>query len=266
LQMKISLVILSTLLFSLPPLAQGEEPVVFGVMDIDFPPYQYIVNGTQAGPDADIISEVFRRLDEYNLTYKLRPVKRVALEIKNGNIDITAVFKTPEREKFALFTHTPIHWSIYKIAVMKGNEFAFNRIEDLYGKRLGMMMGNKISLEFDRAVESGKIDLLRVPSFTKTLLLLKNQRVKAIVGSATITHHLASKLGMADWLVMLPHPIRPPKAFRFMISKNSTLVDPQHLRNRLEDTLAQMLKDGTFDKIYANHGLTFERNARSEQP
>ncbi|MEH6345393.1 MAG: transporter substrate-binding domain-containing protein, partial [Bermanella sp.] len=82
----------------------AEQTVVFGVMDIEFPPFQYIVDGKPIGPDADIIREAFARLPDYKLAYKIRPVKRVAKEIENGSLDITAVFKTPPREKFALFT------------------------------------------------------------------------------------------------------------------------------------------------------------------
>ena len=238
----------------------AEQTLVFGVMNIEFPPYQYIVDGKQSGPDADIIREVFDRLPGYKLAYKVRPVKRVAKEIENGSLDLTAVFKTPQREKFALFTKTPIHWSTYKLATLKGNEFDFHKIEDLYGMRIGMMLGNKVSAEFDRAVEDGRLKANRVPSFEKTLQLLEKLRVRAVVGNVTIIQYYANKLGFADKITILPQPIRAPKAFRFMISKNSGIKDPAALQQKLEAILSGMLKQGVFDEIYAKHGLLFERH------
>ena len=245
----------------LAPRVHAEQTLVFGVMDIEFPPYQYIVDGKQSGPDADIIREVFDRLPDYKLTYKVRPVKRVAKEIKNGTLDITAIFKTPQREKFALFTQTPIHWSTYKLATLKGNEFAFSQVKDLYGMRIGMMLGNKISVEFDKAVEDGNLNVSRVSSFEKTLKLLEKLRVRAVVGNVTITQYYANKLGITDKITILPTPIRAPKAFRLTISKNSGIKDPVGLQQKLEAALSSMLDEGVFDDVYARHGLLFERHA-----
>ena len=239
----------------------AEQTLVFGVMDIEFPPFQYIIDGKPIGPDADIISEAFDRLPGYKLSYKIRPVKRVAKEMENGSLDITAVFKTAQREKFALFTKTPLHWSVYKLATLKENEFDFNKIEDLYGMRIGMMLGNKVSAIFDKAVEDKKLKANRVSSFEKTLQLLNKRRVRAIVGNVTIIQYYAKKLGITDKITILPRPIRAPKAFRPMISKNSGIKDPADLQQKLEAVLSSMVKEGVFDDVYARHGLLFEYHA-----
>ncbi len=242
------------------PYTLAQQVVVLGVMDIDFPPYQYIINKEQVGPEADVIRKAFSLMPEYKLGYKLLPVKRAIAELEWGSIDITTGFKTPEREKFAYFLNTALHWSGYKIAVLKGNEFVFDSIEDLYERDIAMMSGNKVSQEFDTAVRDGKIDIHYVDTFEDTVKMLTSNRVGSIVGNFTITQFYANKSGFSGKVTALPHPVSPPKAFRLMISKNSKLAEKEKLRQRLENVLTDMLKDGSFDSIYRKHGLIFDHS------
>jgi len=49
----------------------------------------------------------------------------------------------------------------YSVFVKKGREFDFNRIEDLYGKTVGIQRGWFVSDEFDKAVSEEKSLLMR---------------------------------------------------------------------------------------------------------
>jgi len=250
--------LLFTLILFRPSYADTRQIVTFGILDVEFLPYQYFIDGVHSGPNADIIQEVFKRLnDKYKVNFKTLPVKRAVHELKYEGIDITAMFKTEERDNYAIFTKNPIHWSTYKIAVTKGNEFHYTKIEDLFEKTFGMMRGNTVSREFDQAIKDGSITILRVKTFEDTLKLLEKRRVDAIVGNVTIMDYYSKKLELSNKITYLDHALSPPKPFRFMISKQSKTFNPKLLKEDLDFTLSQMLKDGTTDMIYKKYNLIY---------
>lgn len=252
------LLLLVPMFFSVS-IADTRKTIRYGILDVEFLPYQYFENGLHRGPDADIVKEVFKRLaHQYHVTYEALPVKRAEHQLKYGDVDMTAMFKTPAREVYSIFTHAALHWSTYKIAVLKEKEFPFKKIADLEGKKFGIMRGNSISLEFDRAVKHGSIKVQQAKTSEGTLLLLQRGRVDAIVGNIDIIKNYAEKLNISNQISFLQHPLSPEKPFRFMISKNSKSLNPALLKNRLDDVLAEMQRDGTFDRIYKKHNLRYE--------
>ena len=78
--------------------------------DDDYPPFTYYDKNTQVrGIDIELFKEVANRLDtEINIT--LVPFKRLfKITRKGDSVGSFALFKTPERESFSLFTN-PIHY------------------------------------------------------------------------------------------------------------------------------------------------------------
>ena len=88
--------------------------------------------------------------------------------------------------------------------------------------------------------------------------MLVSGRVRAIVGNVIVTKYYAGKYNVSDEITFLPHPVRRPRAFSILISKNSKLPDIQKVYEHFETILSGMLMDGTFDEIYLQYGLTFK--------
>lgn len=246
--------------------AVSSEPqkVNFGVLDLNFPPYQTLVDGKPVGPDIDVVREAFNRMSNYQLVEQMMPLKRVLHEIDTGRIDIATLYKSPSRLNVFLFPDTPIRWSIYRLAVLNDQGFEFQRTTDLHGRTIGKLERNVISEAFDQAGREKHFDLLELKSFDTMLNMLSHQRLEAIVGHEQVIGYVASTMGLGDKITFLPKPVRPAKEFHIVISPRSDVTSKEDLRQALSAALGGMLQDGTFDKIYNRYGLKFARNAKPE--
>ncbi len=236
------------------------EKVVFGAVELDFPPFQTLVNGQPKGPDFDVVLEAFKRMPDYELDVQIVPFKRVQHEIFTGRIDVSTLYKTPARTGKLLYPDTPIRWSIYKIAVPVGKGFKFESIEDLKGRRLGKLEKVPVSQAFDVAAENNRIELYELKSFKAMLEMLNLERLEAVVGHAQVIDYVAMTMDLQGRIEFLEKPVRKAKEFHIAISPETAVSDPEKLRKALSVSLKSMLDDGTFDAIYESYGLVFERN------
>ncbi len=250
-----SLIICGTLL---SPFVVAKQIVLFGVFNTDFPPFHYVVDQQHRGLDADLIREAFSRLPEYEVQYKFLPVRRAILELEWGSLDMTTGFSSRMREKTAYIVKTPLHWSFNKVAVLKGMEFNFEGLEDLRGIDVAILNGSRLGQEFDQAVSKGKIQAHYVDSFEDTVKMLTSGRMPGIIGNYPIIDYYASKMGFSDAITYLPRLVVPPIRYSLLISRKSKLPGLKILHVKLEKALNDMLIDGTYDRIYRRHGLSFE--------
>lgn len=89
------------------------------VGDEDYSPFTYHDKNSQvSGIDIQLFQELANRLNiQLNIT--LVPWKRLLKMTKKSDIVASfALFKTPERESFSLFTH-PIHCSTFRLFTTK---------------------------------------------------------------------------------------------------------------------------------------------------
>lgn len=234
------------------------EKVVFGVMRLAFPPFQVLQSGQPAGPDLDTVIEAFRRMPDYELDIQVMPFKRARHEIYTGRIDVTTMYKTPDRIDKLLFPDTPIRWSIYKIAVPAGKRFEFNGIDDLAGRRFGKLEKVPVSQAFDVAAEEKKFELYELKSFKNMLEMLNLERLEAVVGHVQVIDYVAMTMDLRGRIEFLDEPVRPAKELHLAVSPQSKVSNPEALRKALSLSFKSMLDDGTYDAIYRAYGLTYE--------
>lgn len=255
--MKIMLLV-TTLLTSFILSSQYAESKVLKIMVDDFfPPFSFKdQENSIKGIDIDMLNEVSKRL---NLTFKisLTPWKRLLMMTKRGYCDgAMALFKTAEREKYAIFTH-PIHYSTYKIFVRKDYIFSFTKVEDLFGKRIGLEAGFSISDDFDAAAKNKKIIIESIFDPMDFFRRLTRPSIDAFVGNdAVIKHYLKTvpKLeNMRNTIVDLPKPIKESRGAFFVLSKKSPLKNKEQLNKQITTTLKQLFDEGYYKKIYEKY-------------
>lgn len=250
----------SWMLLSASAAVSASEKVIFGAVELEFPPFQTLVNGQPTGPDFDVVNEAFRRMPDYELDVQIIPFKRVQHEIFTGRIDVSTLYKTPGRIGKLLYPDTPIRWSIYKIAVPAGKGFKFDHISDLKGRRLGKLEKVPVSQAFDTAAQQHEFELYELKSFKVMLDMLNFERLEAVVGHAQVIDYVALTMDLQGRIEFLDNPVREAKEFHIAVSPRTRVSDPEKLRKALSVSLKSMLDDGTFDAIYESYGLVFERN------
>lgn len=219
----------------------------------DFPPFSFKKNGKVTGIDIDVMNEISKRVN-FPVEIKLIPWKKLLKETENGKcVGSFALFQTAEREKWAHFTEVPVHFSTYSIFVKKGKEFAFNKISDLYGKKLAMTRGFNISDEFDKAIKDGKIKVHEVNSQAQFYALTEKGRVDGFIGNKLVTFWKLKEKGNTSF-TKLPKDVKSGRgAFLVISKKGSAVKDKKALIGKMNSAYKAMVSEGLIKKIENNY-------------
>lgn len=239
---------LLSILITIAPLASSQETLVLGITD-EFKPYSWLENGEMKGIDTDITLELCKRA---NITCQIQfmPWKRVQNLVEIGELDgAIAAFKTPEREEYAVFLDLPVHYTRQSIFVRQNARFNFQGIADLYGKRVGINRGFKVSSEFDSAAAERAFFLDESDTIEVALLKLSSGRIDAVVASQLQTQIAISQLNLEGDITELDKPITSPRPSYIMLSKRSAVTQNDMLINKLNSSLQLMYDDDTVGGI-----------------
>jgi polar amino acid transport system substrate-binding protein len=157
----------------------AETLVVFG--GDTFAPSTYLLQGKPAGNLVDILKKVSEKTGD---TYQIRlyPWKRAYDYALRGDGAILGLSMTPERQELFDFSE-PIYYNELQLVVVKGNEFAYNKFEDLKDRSVGGGTGVSYGPEVDQAIASGAFVLDRDSDATARLQrVLVGQLQVAIIG------------------------------------------------------------------------------------
>jgi len=177
------------------------------VTEKDFKPYSYFENGQLVGIDIDIINEMAKRIG-MSVSINALPWNRVLNYIKSGTVDGGfSAFRQEEREAYAYFIEPYIHESVYKIFVVKGREFNYNNIEDLYNKRLAKNLGYHLSSEFDKAEKSGRINI-HEGDIKDHVERLTMKRTDGVIGNVHEVKFIIKEFYPTFEIVTLPKPVK----------------------------------------------------------
>ncbi|GAB6910010.1 hypothetical protein DESC_260127 [Desulfosarcina cetonica] len=254
----------SKILFSVAVLLFAEIPVVFSAQvprllviafnDTVSKPWKWKENGKYTGPFLDVMREVAKRS---GVMVEMRPLpwKRVLRDLETGHIDgFFGGYKTPEREELAEFLDVPMGWATLAVFVRKREAFPFEKIEDLYGKKIAIVRGYTTGEKFDRAVEEKKILVNEVGDYRQMIKMLGAGRVEAIAGAAETMQANFVDMGLADRFTMLPHPITDPKPIYICISKKSNLANREEIVAKMNQAIKSMKRENVFAEIAQRYG------------
>ncbi len=196
----------------------------------------------------DLLKEVAKRLDiEIKIT--LAPWKRVLRKIKTGACDGGfALFRNKDREKYGHFVG-PLHYSSFVIFVKKGNEFPYNKVDDLFGKTLAKKAGFVISDGFDNAVEKKKISLDTFYTAESLFVNLMSNKVDGFIGNAIVNRFRLAHSKYRDQITYLPKNVVKKKPAYLVISKKSEIKNKNQLIKKIQNELQKIHSDGTYKKI-----------------
>ena len=219
-------------------------------------PWKWKENGKFVGPFIDVMQQV---ADRSGIHVELKPLpwKRVLLEMKSGTVDgFFGGYKTAERETFSLFVETPISWSMLSIFVRKGEAFPFAGIEDLYGRKIGIVRGYNTSVEFDQAADEKKILVEETSNYVSLIKMLAAGRIEGIVGAtSTIQAHLVD-MNWTDRFSMLPIPVAGPKPIYICLSKQAKIINQEKLADKMNQALKAMETENVFEEIAKKYGYS----------
>ena len=174
---KILMVMLIALLIS--NLSIAEPLKVWG--NGELPPMAYVENGAPKGFGVEITKAV---LDEAGIEHKLilAPWKQAYVQAKAGNGLVFGMYWTEERSKHFDYS-IPLWEEEIVLVTKKGNDFSFDKIDDLKGRVVALQRGARPGTEFEKALENKLFEAIEHDSPVKRLKILNLNRVDAVVSN-----------------------------------------------------------------------------------
>lgn len=222
------------------------------VATLVYPSFQYEENGEPKGIAADIIKEIFKRMNQ-PIEIKFYPFPRAIKNIKEGKSDVIFTFYyKKEREQFAeyskeslvdqtisLFVHkdSPI---MFDGNLSKLNQYKFGLVRFSYGK------------VFDEAVKNGLITKIDYVSEMENNMKKFLKRDFDILPSdrwvALYYYSEIAPKGKSQLKELNPSVQTFPAYIGFSKANKLTSV-----RDQVDDILREMKKDGSYQKIINAH-------------
>ncbi len=195
------------------------------------------------GIAAQIVTQIFSQTG-HQVEFKFFPWKRTQVLVKTGQLDGLAIaWFTKERAETMVYSKPYIRTAIVLIK-RKDDPFAYNGIQDLDGKNIGVIMG----YGYLKKIQSSKIQ----KSFVKTL----EQNLRKLAGGRidlTMEEKINAQITIASMpreiqaaLTIIENPFET-KELHITLSKNI----PQHqaLLDNFNRVLAAMIKDGRYQRM-----------------
>ena len=244
----------------LPVNCFGETELVFaGVPNIE--PFVISQGDEITGFFPDIFKEVRNRIG-FSADLKLYPFKRAYRYLMDGKVDgIISIYYRKEREEYVTFSKIPTLITRINVYVLRGSDFKLTSIEDLYGKRVGIMAGWYLdNREFQQAIADNKFQIDETRTFQAKIMKLLENRVDCFVGSENLVWLTAKNIDVSDRIVKIGDPIAKNYS-HLAITKNSKKIpDCTKFMAKIDSALNDIINDGTYRKISIKYfGKEMER-------
>lgn len=234
-------------------LEQIKEKGVLTVASADNKPFGYIDSQTNqfTGIDADIITEIARRLGIDKVEMKLVPFKYLLNELNTDkDIDIIAsgLYVTEERKKEVLFTNV---W--YKepeaIVTLKASEF--NSKEDLKNAVVGAESGTVFVELIQKWKNDGLVKDVRIYQSQPDLILaVATNEIDASILDSASASYLVSRYKNLNFKIFTPYKPELPGIVAAAVKKSDN-----SFADVINKKIDEMKEDGTLIEILKKHGL-----------
>ena len=170
----------------------GQDIIYF---DKSNPPFMY-QNGEAVGLYPSIVKEIYRRLNQ-NVVCVSVPWIRALTEVKKSPVGIGGLYKNSEREQFLDFT-IPLYQEKLVIYYLKTTKIKINTLQDLYGKKVGVIRGWSYGDYFDSTVKNGNFITEETTSDILNMKKLINKRLDVVIAIVNSGDKAVSKVDIGN--------------------------------------------------------------------
>lgn len=246
---RLSIFVLAALAFAVAPLvaacggggegAEGVEQVTVA-SDIAYPPFEFNQNGEPAGFDIDLMNEIGERAN-LEIEYENVRFDSIIQGLGNNQFDaaISAMTITPGREERIDFSE-PYFNADQSLLVRSDSDI--QTTDDLAEATVGVQIGTTGAQEAQRLREEGQIPNVRTFNVvTDAFDALQNGQVGAVINDFPRS---ADRVSGSDGELEIVQNIPTGEQYGIAFPTDSDL------RPRINDALAEVKEDGTYEEIY----------------
>jgi len=212
-----------------------------------WPPFRIHKDNKMSGIDFDIWKEIEKRLD-LKITFQKYPWSRILHNLESGELDaMSGLAKTKERAKYVSYASPPYYTCSAVFYLKKGEGHLVKTYEDLYKYPIAYVAN---SAYFDRFDKDEKLKKHSIYSEIQLLKMLKNNRIKVIIGTDCQADYEIAKLGLSNSFEKAHYKPNNNSDLYFVISKKSPFVKELHKINKVIQDLIEEGKIKEFAKKY----------------
>lgn len=229
-------------------LKTGETKFTVG-FDASFPPYGYLEDGEYVGFDLDLAAEVCKRLD-WELVKQPIVWESKDMELNGGNIDCIWNGFTMSEDRIDKYTWSKPYVDNSQVVVVK-KDSGIEKLSDLEDRKVAVQAASS-ALEALKSDDSKELlesfkELIEVADYDTAFLELSTGNVEAVAMDIGVANYKIA--GKEDEYMILDEVIlKEQYAIGFKLGN-------EELRDKVQKTLDEMVKDGTFGKIAKDWGL-----------
>lgn len=225
----------------------NDSGVIIMGTNAEFEPFEYRENGTDiAGFDVEIAKKVAEKLGK-ELKIEDMAFDSLIMALNSDKINFIAAGMTATDERRTQVDFSDSYFKSKQVIIIKADNTDINTADDLVGKKVGVQLGTTGDL-FVSGTE-GIESVSQFPTATQAVMDLKNDKVDAVVIDAEPAKKMTE--GQSD-LKILDAPF-VEEEYAIAVKKGDT-----ELLQAINDTLAEIKADGTYDTIYAQFFGTAE--------
>jgi polar amino acid transport system substrate-binding protein len=207
-----------------------------------------------------LVFNYFKKTLDVTFDVRHYPWRRVLYNGENGEGIIFGIYKTPSRIKIFNFSEPVYTDKVWLVSLCK-KQFPFNKIQDLVGKKIGIVPGSSAGEEFDNQVGKTIINEKNDTSLAGRFLKLYQNRMDAFLLYEPRTNliEVQKELNLQfapnikeysqtkkDLFCILPHPISSIEV-HFALSKKAN----QAYLDKINHALIKAKKNGDLNQILA---------------
>ena len=234
-------------------LQAAKEKGVLVVASSNDAPFAYLDaknNNAFSGIDAEIITEIAKRLGIAKVEMKHVPFENLLIELNNGSVDMVtdAMYIKPERLGKAYFTN---QWYREGEAVVIKKDSAIKTKEDLKDKTIGGQKGMTFLETAQKWQQEGKVKEVKVFNSQAELMMAVNTgKIDACITDGIVAGYTLKQ--NADLALRIMEPYEPESSG--VIGAAIRFADKE-LLTAVNDELEKMRADGTLKAIYDKYNL-----------
>jgi polar amino acid transport system substrate-binding protein len=212
-----------------------------------WPPF--IQKGADSGLSIALIKAAMEK-EGYTVDFKIMPWNRALNEVKNGNVDILpGAWYTDERAGYLIYSDYYAQNSI-KFIKRKGDNFEFNGLDSLSGKKVGIVAGYGYGDEFSNAPNFSRPETGSIEANIKKLL---SNRIDLTLDDEIVAKSVLKRAGMD--LGAIDFTANALSVNNLHIASGKANARGQKIIDAFNKGLAAIKADGTYKKILADYGI-----------
>jgi polar amino acid transport system substrate-binding protein len=221
--------------------------IALELVTLQYPPYEFLEEGEVKGVAVEIVKEVFKRMQRpINIT--MYPWDRSLDMIKKGEADaIFTIFKTPERELFADYSHEVLMPQIISLFVRHDSNIVFDGdLSKLSMYTFGVVRRVSYGSIFDEAVKNGVIRNIEISETgEENMNKLLQGRCDILLSNRYGALDIVKSMQKMDQVKELTPALQSVPSY-IAFSKKRPLAS---LRDECDIIVRKMKDDGTYDRI-----------------